>query len=90
MILIMNCAAWAQWINVSQPNIPRTPDGKPNLTAPTPKTADGRIDRASARVRGVRRVRERRRSIGVGDRGRVGVPSESLGGTDTVTRQMHA
>ena len=34
----------AQWIAYPTPGIPRTPDGKPNLTAPAPRTADGRSD----------------------------------------------
>src|SRR5258708_1598533 len=34
----------AQWLNLPSPGIPRTPDGKPNLTAPAPKTADGKPD----------------------------------------------
>jgi len=34
----------AQWINYPTPGIPRTPEGKPNLTAPAPKTADGKPD----------------------------------------------
>jgi hypothetical protein len=33
-----------QWVNVALPNIPRTPDGKPNLKASVPKTADGKPD----------------------------------------------
>jgi len=31
-----------QWINTPLPNVPRNPDGKPNLTAPAPKAADGK------------------------------------------------
>jgi hypothetical protein len=34
----------AQWLKTPTPGIPRTADGKPNLTAPAPKTADGRPD----------------------------------------------
>jgi len=34
----------AQWITLTTPGLPRTPDGKPNLTAPAPRTADGRPD----------------------------------------------
>ena len=34
----------AQWVNVPTKGIPRTPDGKPNLTAPAPRTADGHPD----------------------------------------------
>jgi hypothetical protein len=33
-----------QWLNYPTPGIPRTADGKPNLSAPAPKTADGRPD----------------------------------------------
>src|SRR5437016_5037369 len=36
--------AGAQWIHQPTPGIPRTPDGKPNLSAPAPKTADGKPD----------------------------------------------
>ena len=36
--------AGAQWINHKTPDIPRTRDGKPNLTAAAPRTADGRPD----------------------------------------------
>jgi hypothetical protein len=34
----------AQWFDYPTKGIPRTPDGKANLTAPAPKTADGRPD----------------------------------------------
>jgi hypothetical protein len=34
----------AQWLNVKTPGIPRTADGKPDLTAPAPRTADGKLD----------------------------------------------
>ncbi len=36
--------AFSQWIHYPTPGIPRTPDGKPNLSAPAPKTADGKQD----------------------------------------------
>src|SRR5262245_61189675 len=34
----------AQWVNLKTPGIPRTPDGKPDLSAPVPRTADGKPD----------------------------------------------
>ena len=34
----------AQWQNVKTPNVPRLPDGKPNLTAPAPRLPDGKPD----------------------------------------------
>src|SRR6202050_2863297 len=36
--------AHGQWINYPTHGIPRTADGKPNLSAPAPKTADGKPD----------------------------------------------
>src|ERR1022692_4538293 len=34
----------AQWLHYPTPGIPRTPGGKPNLSAPAPKTPDGKPD----------------------------------------------
>ena len=34
----------AQWVKHPTPGIPRTPDGKPNLTAPAPRTPDGKVN----------------------------------------------
>jgi Domain of unknown function (DUF3471) len=34
----------AQWLTYKTPGIPRTPDGKPNLSAPLPRAADGKPD----------------------------------------------
>ena len=34
----------AQWLEFPTPGVPRLPNGKPNLTAPAPKTADGKPD----------------------------------------------
>ena len=38
--------AGAQWLDRPTPEIPRTPDGKPNLAAPAPRGADGKPDLA--------------------------------------------
>ena len=35
---------YGQWLNYPTPGIPRTPDGKPNLSAPAPRTPDGKPD----------------------------------------------
>ena len=40
----LSAPAAAQWLNYPTPGIPRTPDGKPNLGAPTPRTTDGKPD----------------------------------------------
>ena len=34
----------AQWLHYPTPGIPRTPDGKPDLSAPAPRTPDGKPD----------------------------------------------
>jgi hypothetical protein len=40
----VSTAADAQWVNHPTPGLPRTGDGRPNLTAPAPRTADGKPD----------------------------------------------
>jgi hypothetical protein len=35
-------SALAQWKNVTNPQLPRTADGRPNLAAPAPRTFDGK------------------------------------------------
>jgi hypothetical protein len=37
-------ALHAQWLNYPTPGVPRLPGGRPNLTAQTPRTADGKPD----------------------------------------------
>jgi hypothetical protein len=37
-------ALFAQWLDYPTSGVPRTPDGKPNLAAPAPVTADGKPD----------------------------------------------
>jgi hypothetical protein len=48
LILLVVCAlplaASAQWLHHPTPGIPRSADGKPNLTAPAPRTPDGKPD----------------------------------------------
>jgi hypothetical protein len=34
----------AQWLKIPTPNVPKTADGKPNLTAPAPRLANGKPD----------------------------------------------
>jgi hypothetical protein len=45
LVLLSTCVSLsAQWLQYPEPGIPRTPDGKPNLSAPPPKTPDGKPD----------------------------------------------
>jgi hypothetical protein len=41
---LMALSAPAQWLKLTTPDVPRTADGKPNLTAPAPKLPDGKPD----------------------------------------------
>ena len=43
-VILSAAPALAQWENVKHTNIPRTADGKPNLSAPAPRTPDGKPD----------------------------------------------
>jgi len=44
VILAASVPLAAQWLNQPTKGIPRTADGKPNLSAPAPRTADGKPD----------------------------------------------
>jgi hypothetical protein len=44
LLAVTGLPAIAQWIDYPTAGIPRTKDGKPNLSAPAPKTADGQPD----------------------------------------------
>src|SRR5438067_2455428 len=41
----------AQWPLHPQPGVPKGPDGKPNLSAPAPRTADGKPDLSGIWIR---------------------------------------
>jgi hypothetical protein len=42
--LLVAVVAPAQWVNYPTPGVPILPNGKPNLSAPAPRTADGHPD----------------------------------------------
>src|SRR5437867_12763612 len=42
--LLLSAPLAAQWVNFKTPGIPRTPNGKTDLSAPLPRTADGKPD----------------------------------------------
>ncbi len=44
IVLVTVAPAHAQWLKLPLPGTPRTPDGKPNLTAPAPRTPDSKPD----------------------------------------------
>jgi hypothetical protein len=44
MAILFSATGWAQWFTYPNPNVPRGAAGKANLSAPTPRTADGKPD----------------------------------------------
>jgi hypothetical protein len=44
LIVLLATGADAQWLKSPTPGIPRSADGKPDLSAPAPRTADGKVD----------------------------------------------
>ena len=44
LALLISAPAFGQWAKVPVPNVPRTADGQPNLTAPAPRLPDGKPD----------------------------------------------
>jgi hypothetical protein len=44
ILLVLSVPLMAQWPNHPAHGMPRTADGKPNLSAPAPRTADGKPD----------------------------------------------
>jgi hypothetical protein len=68
-MLLMLCAlrsttAQAQWLNFRTPGTPRTPDGKPDLTAPAPCLADGKPDLSGAWMHELTSLAEMKRLFG--------------------------
>jgi hypothetical protein len=44
ILCFMSVSLTAQWPNHPTPGVPRTPNGKPNLSAPSPRSTDGKPD----------------------------------------------
>jgi hypothetical protein len=63
--VIGTMSASAQWLVYRTPGMPRTADGKPDLSAPAPKTADGKPSLSGLWVR-VRNPRERVTALAMG------------------------
>lgn len=64
----------AQWLHRHDPTIPRTADGKPDLTAAAPRTADGKVD-----FSGLWEAVDGRFLSNIANRGGIDVPFTSWG-----------
>jgi hypothetical protein len=71
----------AQWLNYRRPGVPRTSDGKPNLTAPAPRTLDGKPDLSGVWLHELTSVEEMKRLYGrmVDEAVKVDVPGMEIG-----------
>jgi len=62
--VVLAGTAQAQWVNHHEPGVPRTRDGKVNLTAAAPKTAAGKPDLSGVWMHEVTSVAEMKRLFG--------------------------
>jgi hypothetical protein len=65
LVALMCTSVGAQWLRYPDPAIPRTKDGRPNLSAPAPRAPDGKPDLSG--VWAVEPSDEMRRRVGVSD-----------------------
>jgi len=72
-VTTLSTVALAQWPAFALPNVPRTPDGKPNLEGPTPRMPDGKPDLSG--IWGARFA-----GAGAGQRGAAGTGQRGQGG----------
>jgi hypothetical protein len=64
MLFALLSTASAQWLNFPTPGTPRTPDGKPDLSAHTPRALDGKPDLSGVWMHEITTVAEMKRIYG--------------------------
>jgi hypothetical protein len=81
LFALLTASAYAQWVNYPDAAIPRTPDGKPNLTAPAPRAPDGKPDLTGVWMHEITTVAEVRRLFGnrFEDAIKTGAPGMEIG-----------
>jgi hypothetical protein len=81
LFVLLSTGAFAQWLDFPTPGIPRTPDGKPDLSALAPRTADGKPDLTGVWMHEITSVAEMRRLYGpaIDEEVSVQVPGMEIG-----------
>jgi hypothetical protein len=81
LFAVLSTGATAQWLNFLTPGTPRTPDGKPDLTAPVPRAAEGKPDLSGVWMHEITTVEEVKRLFGhrFDEAIQVGVPGMEIG-----------
>jgi hypothetical protein len=81
VFVLLATSAGAQWLNFRTPGIPRTADGRPDLTAPAPRVADGKPDLSGVWMHEITTVEEVKRLFGhrFDTAIQVGVPGMEIG-----------
>src|SRR6266478_2316750 len=87
IVAILTAGADAQWLNFPTPGIPRTKDGKPNLSAPTPRAPDGKPDLSGVWMHETTTVADVRRIFGTRFDGEI---AGSLPGMEIGTQHKYA
>ena len=77
----LSLCAQAQWLDHKDPGTPRTRDGKPNLSAPAPRAADGKLDLSGVWMHELTSVEEMKRIYGrrIEEAVKVDVPGMEIG-----------
>lgn len=81
LFALLSTGAHAQWLHYREPGTPRLPNGQANLSAPAPRTADGKPDLSGVWMHELTSVAEMRRLFGPGvdAAAKVDVPGMELG-----------